>query len=487
MTSSYILVLSILVLGGLIAALGDRLGSKVGKARLTIGNLRPKQTAIVVTVLTGTLIAASTFSILLISSKSLREGLFRLDKIQKQLRIAEADLERLGIDKKNTEKELRKVKSEQYAVEKKLEITINNFNTAKQQLKSAFDQALKLRSDIQTLLNERKELRQSKINLDKQIKKLKQEINNRDQELGKGKKQIIEQTKILNERQNRLQSLEKRQSILKEEIDRRDAEIIQLDQDINGKDIALKNKESQLQQLEKKSMYLQRQMTILEQYYQTYQELRERKIAIVRGQVLSIGAVRLIVSKANTQQVVDELLRQANRTVIELIGKNTIDSDHRVVKITQSQVQQLIQELRDNKEYVVRIIAAGNYVQGEKEVRVFADVALNQTIFRKEETISVISIDSLKLTEEVIQQKLDLLLLSATQFHARRSGVLGGIQVADGRLKTLVDFIESIRQSQVGLDKLKAIAMQDTKTIGPLKLKLLGIKGIDIVLETKSK
>ena len=29
--------------------------------------------------------------------------------------------------------------------------------------------------------------------------------------------------------------------------------------------------------------------------------------------------------------------------------------------------------------------------------------------------------------------------------------------------------------------------MQDTKTIGPLKLKLLGIKGIDIVLETKSK
>ena len=64
MTSSYILVLSILVLGGLIAALGDRLGSKVGKARLTIGNLRPKQTAIVVTVLTGTLIAASTFSIL---------------------------------------------------------------------------------------------------------------------------------------------------------------------------------------------------------------------------------------------------------------------------------------------------------------------------------------------------------------------------------------------------------------------------------------
>ena len=79
------------------------------------------------------------------------------------------------------------------------------------------------------------------------------------------------------------------------------------------------------------------------------------------------------------------------------------------------------------------------------------------------------------------------MLLSATQFHARRSGVLGEIQVADGRLKTLVDFIESIRQSQIGLDKLKAIAMQDTKTIGPLKLKLLGMREREVILETKNR
>ena len=105
MTSAYILIASILILGGLIAALGDRLGSKVGKKRLTIGNLRPKQTAVVVTVFTGTLIAALTFGILLAFSKSLREGLFQLDEIQKQLRIAKADLEQVGNDKEAIEKE----------------------------------------------------------------------------------------------------------------------------------------------------------------------------------------------------------------------------------------------------------------------------------------------------------------------------------------------------------------------------------------------
>ncbi len=485
MTSAYILIASILILGGLIAALGDRLGSKVGKARLTIGNLRPKQTAVVVTVLTGTLIAASTFGILLAFSKSLREGLFQLDEIQRQLRIAKANLERLGIDKEDIEKELEKARTEQMAVANKLESTNKNFAQAKQQLKSVSHQAVQLRADIQTLLNERKELRENKIQLDQQIEQLQQEVSGKDEELQKGKAQIAEQTRILNQRQSRLQSLEKQQSTLQAEIDRRDTAITKLDQAINDKDRVLKDRENQLQQLERESAYLQRQVAILEQYYQTYQELRERKIAIVRGQVLSIGAVRLVVPKAGTD-VVDELLRQANRTAIELVGKDTVKSNERVVKITQGQVEQLIQKLQDGRDYVVRIIAAGNYVQGEKEVRVFADLALNQKIFSEGETIAIISMDSLELTDEIIQGRLDL-LLSATQFRSRRSGVLGGIQVGDGRLKTVVDFIENIKQLEEGLDELRAVAMGDTKTIGPLKLRLIGIKDGDIILETKGE
>ncbi|MDJ0657974.1 MAG: DUF3084 domain-containing protein [Crocosphaera sp.] len=485
MTSAYILIASILILGGLIAALGDRLGSKVGKKRLTIGNLRPKQTAVVVTVFTGTLIAALTFGILLAFSKSLREGLFQLDEIQKQLRIAKADLEEVGNDKEAIEKELKQTKEEQQTVEKKLQSTNENFSQAKEQLKSVSSQAVQLKADIQTLLNERKELRQNKIELDEEIKQLKQEISKRDEELTKGKAQIAEQTRVLNERQKRLQSLEKQQSTLQAEIDRRDAEIGKLDQAINEKDQALKEREFQLQQLERESSYLQRQVAILEQYYQTYQELRERKIAIVRGQVLSIGAVRIVVAKAGTE-VVDELLRKANRTAIELVGKEDIKSDKRVVKITQGQVQQLVEKLQDGREYVVRIIAAGNYVQGEKEVRVFADIALNQKIFSEGETIAIISMDSLDLTDEIIQERLDL-LLSATQFRARRSGVLGGIQVGDGRLKTIVDFIEEIKKSEEGLDELRAIAIKDTKTIGPLQLKLLGVRDGEIIVETKEE
>lgn len=489
MTSAYILVTAVLILGGLIAVLGDRLGTKVGKARLRLFNLRPRQTAIVVTVLTGTLIAASTLGILFALSKSLREGIFKLDEIQKQLRIAKADLERVAIDKQDVEKRLQSAKTEQIIAQKKLASINQNFTQAQKQLATVSNQAQKLRTDIQTLLKDREKLRQLKIQLDQQVKQLQVQVRIRDEELKKGQEKFVAQGRILQQRQTRLkalqerlQSLENQQGKLQTEIDRRDTQIGELDKAINQKDLALKYRESQLQQLESQSAYLQRQVEILEQYYQTYQELRERQIAIVRGQVLSIGAVRIVNPKAAIQ-VIDELLRQANRTAIEFIGKNTINPNDRVVKITQAQVEQLTEQLQDGKEYVVRVISAGNYVQGEKEVRIFADIVPNKKIFDEDETIATVSMDALNLTEANIQQRIDL-LLSATQFRARSAGVVGTIQVEDGGLKRMINFIEEISQLEDGLDEVRAVAANETNTIGPLKVRLVAIKDGEILFST---
>jgi len=58
--TGWFLLLALLVLGGVLSTLGDRLGSRVGKARLSLLGLRPKRTAVVITVLTGSLICAFT-------------------------------------------------------------------------------------------------------------------------------------------------------------------------------------------------------------------------------------------------------------------------------------------------------------------------------------------------------------------------------------------------------------------------------------------
>ncbi|XLQ12233.1 MAG: DUF3084 domain-containing protein [cyanobacterium endosymbiont of Epithemia adnata isolate EadnSB Bon19] len=486
MTSAYILIAAILILGGLIAALGDRLGTKVGKARLRLWNLRPKDTAIVVTVLTGTLIAGSTLGILFTFSKSLREGLFRLDEILEQLRTAQSDLQKVSREKQDVAQELQTAQELQNLAQRRLKSINENFEDAKAQLKLVSDQATKLKKDIQTLLKERKELLESKTRLDKQITQLHEQVRARDEELKKGQEKIAVQNRILQQRQThlqeletRLQSLENQQNKLQTEIEQRDSRIAELDKAINQKDFALKNRESQLNKLES---HLKTAVQVLEQYYQIYQELRERQIAIVRGQVLALGAVR-IVSPNAVLQVVDELLRRANESAIEAVGSNDVKPSERVVKITKAQVQQLTQQLKEDQNFVVRIISAGNYVEGEKEVRVFADIVVNQKIFSQEETIARVSIDTSDITEENIQQRIDI-LLAATQFRARRAGVVGNIQVEDGRLKTIVNFIEEISTREEGLDEIKAIAAEETYTIGPLKIRLIGTKDGEILLGT---
>ncbi|MFN7629778.1 MAG: DUF3084 domain-containing protein, partial [Cyanobacteriota bacterium] len=40
--SGWLLILALLLLGGVLSTLGDRLGTKVGKARLSLFNLRPR-------------------------------------------------------------------------------------------------------------------------------------------------------------------------------------------------------------------------------------------------------------------------------------------------------------------------------------------------------------------------------------------------------------------------------------------------------------
>ena len=62
-------LIGVLVLtGGAIAFIGDRLGTRIGKKRLSIFGLRPRHTSIIVTIITGILITAATFGILAAAS-----------------------------------------------------------------------------------------------------------------------------------------------------------------------------------------------------------------------------------------------------------------------------------------------------------------------------------------------------------------------------------------------------------------------------------
>ena len=90
--TGWLLIISLLLLGGILSTLGDRLGSKLGKARLTIFNLRPRRTAVLITIFTGSLISAISLGFMLLVSRQLRVGLFELSNLQSKIKVAEEEL-----------------------------------------------------------------------------------------------------------------------------------------------------------------------------------------------------------------------------------------------------------------------------------------------------------------------------------------------------------------------------------------------------------
>ena len=100
------------MLGGLISSAGDLLGSKIGKARFSVLKLRPKKTAILITILTGSLISASSLSLMILVNRQLRVGLFRLGDLQKKLQDSKQVLIPLQKEREKLENKIKAKETE---------------------------------------------------------------------------------------------------------------------------------------------------------------------------------------------------------------------------------------------------------------------------------------------------------------------------------------------------------------------------------------
>ncbi|AII47771.1 polynucleotidyl transferase [Synechococcus sp. KORDI-52] len=110
--SGWALILVLLVLGGVLSTLGDRLGSRVGKARLSLFKMRPRRTAVLITVLTGSLISALSLGLLLLVSRQLRVGLFELDALQARLQDSRRQLDAAERERDKTRTDTKRIAAE---------------------------------------------------------------------------------------------------------------------------------------------------------------------------------------------------------------------------------------------------------------------------------------------------------------------------------------------------------------------------------------
>ena len=90
------LIAALAVTGGAIAFIGDILGTKIGKKRLSIFGLRPRHTSNIITVITGALITVSTIGVTSIISEDVRTALFGMEELNASLASKQNELENLS-------------------------------------------------------------------------------------------------------------------------------------------------------------------------------------------------------------------------------------------------------------------------------------------------------------------------------------------------------------------------------------------------------
>lgn len=458
MTAGLVLITAILVLGGVIATVGDRLGMRVGKARLSLFNLRPRQTATLITILTGSVISASTFAILFAVSDQLRTGVFELGEIQDDLANARRELEQITDEKEEIEDELASSRQEQILAQERLE-EINN------SLQAAIEQQAQTQAQLGSTQEQL------------------QQIQSRYQQAQTLLQTVSTQALALQEEIQQLQA--DRQELIRQR-DAVRAQIAERDQEIAQRDRAIAEREEQLQQLENQYTYLYQEVQNLEQEFLA---LRQGNVALLRNQSLSSGVVRVLTPSA-APQAVEQLLQRANSNAIQRVLPGAGELDEQIIEITTAEVEQVIEQIEDGRDYVIRVQSAGNYVvgepcilAGEACIRVFITTAPNELIFRQGEVVASAMVDPTTTTDQEIAERI-LLVIAAAQFRARQAGIFAdSIQISDNRRETALEFINNVRNYNQPLE-IQAIAAEDAFTAG-IRIELIAVQNGQVLFSTQ--
>jgi uncharacterized protein (DUF3084 family) len=87
------IVLLLTIIGGAVAYIGNYLGRRIGKRRLSIFGLRPRYTAVIITIISGILISLSTLLIVLVISQDARTALLGMEALKQQIRRESSELQ----------------------------------------------------------------------------------------------------------------------------------------------------------------------------------------------------------------------------------------------------------------------------------------------------------------------------------------------------------------------------------------------------------
>jgi uncharacterized protein (DUF3084 family) len=414
--SGWLLILALLLLGGILSTLGDRLGSKVGKARLSLFNMRPRKTAVLITALTGSLISAISLGLMLLVSERLRVGLFELDQLQERLREGRQALSR-----------------SQAALER----SKGDLERNRQELKTN-QEALKL-SRIER--NRALEGREAAINSERKV----------TQALSLAQRRVGDLRNELQPLQNQRRRLETERDRLSKEVRGRDAEIQRTEKQLAGVQARIDASAKELKELEGKVI-----------------ALRRGDVLIASGQPLAMGRIKLG-RQDDGRHAIDTLLQQANASAFRLLLPGQ-KADRQILLVPRSDIERLNQAIRKPGVWVVTIRSAANILRGEQRVLAFPDLRPNRSVVRRGDVLARTVLDGDVRSPEEVRSRLNLLLAAAFTQTQRQGTLVEGLQVDGAEFNRLG--LRLSQRSEGVRATVEAVALGNADTPDPIAVEL---------------
>lgn len=178
----------VLLLGGILSYVGDRVGMKFAKKKVSLFGLRPRHTSSLITGLTGALIAFCVMAMLSVFNESVRTALFSMKYLTQQSVQLTAQLQQSRDEKQVAELDLLTAQTRLANVESELNVAKDKLTAAQQGAEQAAQQlssAKKEKDQLQKKINQQHQELESLQIRQQQLTKQNQELEQRQADLGK--------------------------------------------------------------------------------------------------------------------------------------------------------------------------------------------------------------------------------------------------------------------------------------------------------------
>lgn len=404
------LIFVLVVMGGAIAYIGDKLGTKVGKKKLTIFGLRPKHTSILVTIITGILIAGTTLGVLSLTSRDVRTALFGMDELKTQLTFLS--------------KEVKDKSAELDANRLELETKTKEYASLSAKVKETADKLSNITAELNSVAMERDRVTNALNSIQLDFAQARGDL-----EKSKAEIQALEVTKA---------QLDSRVAVLNEAKETLQADVNKLNELTNN----LK---------------------------QGIQVVREGVVVFRAGEVLGTVVVEGGSGKSDAEARLGNIIYNANQMLLQKL--NVSNKELEVLWISKAEFEDAVSLISSTPQaIVVRLSAANNTIYGEPIIGKI-ELFPNRMVYSQGTVIYSEKLDGPQSSQQA--EQMVLAFLQTVNNKSVEQGLLPDpLQGTVGEISgaQLYDTINKVKKYSGSKIEISATAKNDIYTVGPLRV-----------------